>query len=73
MPVVKKSETVVEERSPSSRLAGSRELAEHFGVSGGAIMNWVTRYSDFPEPVAVLYMGRIWNLDDVIAWYEGAE
>ena len=43
------------------------EIAARFGVSRQLANRWAQR-EDFPEPVAVLSVGRIWDLDDVLEW-----
>jgi hypothetical protein len=50
-------------------LAGMTEIAEHFDVRTNVVSNWISRYPDFPEPVLDLAMGRVWDLDAVVEWY----
>jgi hypothetical protein len=51
------------------RLFGLHEIAEHYAISRQLAAKW-TRRSDFPAPVAELAMGKVWDLDAVIAWGE---
>ena len=46
-------------------LLGNAELGKLLGVSRQRVSQLVTR-DDFPAPRAVLIMGSIWALDDVI-------
>ena len=48
-------------------LLGNAELGKLLGVSRQRVSQLVTR-DDFPAPRAVLIMGSIWALDDVIGW-----
>lgn len=50
-------------------LAGNAEIAEMFGVSRQRVSQLTARQG-FPEPVAILAMGKIWQRADVIAWAE---
>ena len=50
-------------------LLGNAELGKLLGVSRQRVSQLVTR-DDFPAPRAVLIMGSIWALDDVISWAE---
>jgi predicted DNA-binding transcriptional regulator AlpA len=49
------------------RLAGLAEVAELLGVSKRSASRY-TRRSDFPEPVARLAAGPIWDADEVERW-----
>ncbi|HVA05479.1 MAG TPA: hypothetical protein VNG12_01940 [Acidimicrobiales bacterium] len=53
----------------SPDLVGAAEIASLFGVSRQRV-DQLTRAEGFPEPVAELASGRIWNRDEVIAWAE---
>ena len=46
---------------------GPAELAEMFGVSRQRVAEIVAK-PDFPQPIAVLRMGKVWRTDDVVAW-----
>ena len=48
-------------------LLGNAELGKLLGVSRQRVSQLVTK-DDFPAPRAVLIMGSVWTLDDVIAW-----
>ena len=52
-----------------SRLVGRGELRRLFGVSATRTIQIAER-PDFPEPLDELSVGKIWALDDVIAWAE---
>ena len=51
------------------RLVGRGELRRLFGVSATRTIQIAER-PDFPEPLDELSVGKIWALDDVIAWAE---
>jgi prophage regulatory protein len=48
-------------------LVGSAEIGSLFGVSRQRV-DQITRSEGFPQPVAELASGRIWNREAVIAW-----
>ena len=50
-------------------LAGTSEIAEHFGVQTNVVGNWIMRHKDFPEPKVSLRMGRAWELNEVVSWF----
>lgn len=50
-------------------IVGATEIADMLGVSRQRIQQLAGR-PDFPVPVAVLKMGKIWLLADVEAWIE---
>jgi hypothetical protein len=50
-------------------IAGLFELAAHFDASTATVCNWAARHSDFPKPVADLAMGRVWDVNAVVEWY----
>jgi hypothetical protein len=49
------------------RLAGLAEVAEILGVAKRSASRY-TRRDDFPEPVARLSTGPVWDADAVEAW-----
>lgn len=52
-----------------NQLVGTAEIAERLGVTHPeSIHNWRRRYDDFPEPVASLRIGLVWNWPDVERW-----
>jgi prophage regulatory protein len=51
----------------NARLVGAAELQQALGVSRQRI-NQITTHGDFPAPLAVLKMGKVWDLADVEAW-----
>lgn len=48
-------------------LVGPREIAKLLGISRQRVTQLVER-PDFPIPVAVLAMGKVWHTDDITAW-----
>lgn len=52
-------------------LAGIREVAETLMVGRSTVTQWAARRhrNRFPEPVATLGMGPIYDLNEVISWY----
>ncbi|MFV2088930.1 helix-turn-helix transcriptional regulator [Micromonospora sp. LOL_021] len=49
------------------RLVASQEVQEMLGVSRTRAYQ-ITNSKSFPDPVAVLSVGRIWRTDDVEQW-----
>jgi hypothetical protein len=50
-------------------LVGAHEIAQRMGLSfPNVVHTWRKRYADFPEPVAVLQAGLIWDWQDIAAW-----
>ncbi|MFC0030069.1 helix-turn-helix transcriptional regulator [Micromonospora chaiyaphumensis] len=49
------------------RLVASQEIQEMLGVSRTRAYQ-ITNSKTFPDPVAVLSVGRIWRADDVERW-----
>jgi chromosome partitioning protein len=54
--------------SNEAGIVGVSEIAELAGFTRQAILNWRTRYEDFPQPLAELKSGPIWQLSEVIKW-----
>lgn len=54
-------------------LVGLSEVAEIAGVSRQAVVNWRTRFSDFPPPAAELASGPVWTRDDIDNWLKRRE
>lgn len=52
------------------RLVGRAELRKMLGVSHTRTIQ-ISERADFPPPMDQLSVGKIWLLDDVIAWAEG--
>lgn len=52
----------------SRDLVGIAEVAELLGVSTQRVDQLARDHDDFPEPVAELAAGRIWERADVEAW-----
>lgn len=53
-------------------LVGTSEVAEMLAVSKQTLINWRNRSADFPEPVAELKSGPVWQRDEIIAWAKTA-
>lgn len=51
----------------SGGLVGAGEIARLLGVSRQRVQQLAQR-PDFPEPVAVLDMGKVWSSADVERW-----
>lgn len=51
------------------QLVGAAELVTLFGVSRKRAYD-LSRHPGFPEPVADLVMGKVWDLADVEKWAE---
>lgn len=51
-------------------LVGLAEIAEMAGVSRQAVTNWTARHDSFPEPLARLAAGPVWQRADIAAWLE---
>jgi predicted DNA-binding transcriptional regulator AlpA len=54
------------------QLVGAAEVAEILGVSRQRVTQLTSR-PDFPAPVAVLAMGKVWTRDAVEAWAEARD
>ena len=46
------------------------EVAQILGISRQRVHQLIRAYPDFPEPEAVLAVGRIWKREDIVAWAE---
>lgn len=51
-------------------LAANSDLAEQHHVSRSTIVNWVTRYDDFPKPVTTIGGRPVWSRAQVAAWVD---
>jgi hypothetical protein len=51
-------------------LVGLAEIAEMAGVSRQAVTNWTARHDSFPQPLARLAAGPVWQRAAVAAWLE---
>jgi predicted DNA-binding transcriptional regulator AlpA len=49
-------------------VVGLQEVAEMLGVTHQRADQLAKAYDDFPEPVAVLAVGRIWSRDAIDRW-----
>jgi prophage regulatory protein len=48
-------------------LMGLSEIAAHYAITRQLAQKWTHR-SDFPEPLAELAQGKVWDGAEVIAW-----
>lgn len=55
-------------RVDPEQLVGVAEIASRLGCSVQTVHAWRRRYQDFPEPIARLSMGLLWEWPDVSAW-----
>ena len=55
--------------SVTMRLVGRGELRRLLGVSHTRVV-YLANQPDFPAPLDELSVGKIWALDDVVAWAE---
>lgn len=53
-------------------LVGPKEVADMLGVSRQRVSQ-LAKQRGFPEPVAVLRAGKIWDADEIRAWAERRE
>lgn len=54
---------------PADQLVGASEIAERLGARHASLVHdWIARYDDFPQPVARLRAGLVWDWRDVEAW-----
>ena len=51
----------------SESLVGIYEITKIFHVERSSVYYWIGRPT-FPDPVADLMMGRVWDLEDVRKW-----
>lgn len=52
----------------SENIVGTKEIADVFNVSSSAVVNFQTRYSDFPVPIKKLESGPIFDLSEIRVW-----
>jgi chromosome partitioning protein len=50
------------------KLVGTAELAELLGVSKQTVSNWRSKEDGFPDPIAELKSGPVWDQAAVVAW-----
>lgn len=53
---------------PEPELLGSAEVAELLGVTKQTLANWRARNRSFPDPLAELRSGPVWNREQVLNW-----
>ena len=50
-------------------LVGAHEIAQRLGVSRPQVIHeWRKRHPDFPQPIAILTNGLIWDWEEVEKW-----
>ncbi len=54
-------------QSLTMRLVGRAEIRKMLGVSHTRVV-FLASQPDFPPPLDELSVGKIWSLDDVLAW-----
>lgn len=61
----------VARRVEVDQLVGAAEIADRLELAvPQTVHDWRRRHPDFPQPVAVLRMGLVWNWPDVAKWAE---
>lgn len=56
---------------PADQMVGVTEIAERMGLSHPKrVHDWRSRYDDFPEPVATLKAGLVWDWRDIERWHK---
>jgi predicted DNA-binding transcriptional regulator AlpA len=60
----------VTRRVPVDQMVGVAEIAERLGLSQPKrVHDWKKRYADFPQPVATLKAGLVWDWRDIEKWH----
>lgn len=51
-------------------LVAPSDIAEMFGTTKSAVSNWISRYGDFPPPLAIVSRGctSLYSRQAVIEW-----
>lgn len=44
-------------------MIGASDIASWYGINRAAVSNWLTRYTEWPRPVATGPNGYLWNCD----------
>ena len=52
------------------KLVGLYEVSELLGMSRQAVANWIVRKRDFPQPLANLKSGPVWDAKTILDWLE---
>lgn len=52
------------------KLVGAAEIAELLDDISRQRVTQLTSRPDFPKPVAVLKMGKVWDIEDVQEWID---
>lgn len=55
------------------RLVGAAEIALLLGGISRTRVTQITSRADFPTPVAVLAMGKVWRHDHVVKWAQSRD
>lgn len=60
---------LVSKKIDPKNIVGAHEIAERLGLSfPNVVHTWRKRHRDFPEPVAVLHAGLVWDWNEVRDW-----
>jgi hypothetical protein len=52
-------------------LVGAHEIARRLGLAfPNSVHTWRRRHADFPQPVAELQMGKVWDWVEVEKWFK---
>lgn len=54
-----------------AELVSVATVAKDLGVAPRTVHSWVQKYENFPDPVQETPLGRLYDLDEVRAWYAG--
>lgn len=55
-------------RSSMEDIVGVKEVAQMLGISRQRVNVIVQSHPDFPEPIAKLAAGRVWQRRDIVEW-----
>lgn len=51
------------------QLVGAMEIAQRLGMKRPQVVyGWRRRHAEFPDPIARLSIGNVWNWPEVEAW-----
>lgn len=54
-------------------LVSTAGIAQDLGVATRTVYGWRERYPDFPAPINETPLGRLYDLDQIRAWYREAD
>jgi hypothetical protein len=58
-----------EKRWRLSDLAGVTDIAGDYEVTQSTVSNWILRYDDFPEPLAMIGGRKVFSRKQIRAWH----